>query len=285
MRQVTRKGLMTVAAATGVIAAAGGAAHADSGASGSSANSPGVLSGNTVSVPVHVPVNACGNTVDVVGVLNPAMGNSCGNKGGGSGAHGGGHRGHGHGAHGGHGGYGGSGSGSGGSGGSHAGGHTGGSPGVGSGNHVQAPIDLPVNVCGNSVDLIGIGNPAMDNDCANGSGYGSGHGSGGGRHTPPGGGHHTPPGSPEQPGSPSNPGHPGNPVEPGHPGSPVTPPGAGHQTPAGDNHPGTQTVTQPLGSAQLAQTGSDLPIGLVLPVGAGALLAGTVLYRRARASA
>ncbi|WP_405559527.1 chaplin [Streptomyces canus] len=275
MRQVTRKGLMTVAAATGVIAAAGGAAHADSGASGSSANSPGVLSGNTVSVPVHVPVNACGNTVDVVGLLNPAMGNSCGNKGG-SGAHGGGHRGHGHGGHGGHGG-----SGSGGSGGSHAGGHTGGSPGVGSGNHVEAPIDVPVNVCGNSVDLIGIGNPAMDNDCENGFG----NGSGGGRHTPPGGGNQTPPGSPEQPGSPGNPGNPGNPVEPGHPGSPVTPPGGGHQTPGGGNHPGTQTVTQPLGSAQLARTGSDLPIGLALPVGAGALLAGTVLYRRARASA
>ena len=34
MRQVTRKGLMTVAAATGVLAAAGGYAHADSGASG-----------------------------------------------------------------------------------------------------------------------------------------------------------------------------------------------------------------------------------------------------------
>jgi hypothetical protein len=56
-------------------------------------------------------------------------------------------------------------------------------------------------------------------------------------------------------------------------------------TPGGGNHPGTQTVTQPLGSAQLARTGSDLPIGLVLPVGAGALLAGAVLYRKARASA
>lgn len=158
---------------------------------------------------------------------------------------------------------------------------------MGSGNHVEAPIDVPVNVCGNSVDLIGIGNPAMDNDCGNGSG----NGSGGGRHTPPGGGHQTPPGSPEQPGSPGHPGHPGhpgnpgNPVEPGHPGFPATPPGAGHRTPVGGNHPGAQTVTQPLGSAQLAQTGSDLPIGLALPVGAGALLAGTVLYRRARASA
>ncbi|MFJ6389689.1 chaplin [Streptomyces sp. NPDC091972] len=268
MRQVTRKGLMTVAAATGVIAAAGGAAHADAGASGSSANSPGVLSGNTVSAPVHAPVNACGNTVNVVGVLNPAMGNSCANKGGGSGtpgsgnhggSHGGGHGGHGPGGHGGSGG-----TGSGGSGGSHAGGHTGGSPGVGSGNHVEVPVDAPVNVCGNSVDVIGVGNPAMGNECGSGSGQ------------------HTPPGGPEQPGTPEQP---GNPVEPGHPGSPATPPGARAVTPGGGNHPGTQTVAQPLGSAQLAQTGSELPIGLAVPVGAGALLAGAVLYRRARASA
>jgi hypothetical protein len=36
---------------------------------------------------------------------------------------------------------------------------------------------------------------------------------------------------------------------------------------------------------QLAQTGSDLPLGLALPAAAGAVLAGAVLYRRARASA
>ncbi|MFE2281551.1 chaplin, partial [Streptomyces sp. NPDC059454] len=80
MRQVTRKGLMTMAAATGVLAAAGGAAHADSGATGHAAGSPGVLSGNTVQAPVDVPVNVCGNTVDVVGLLNPSVGNSCANQ-------------------------------------------------------------------------------------------------------------------------------------------------------------------------------------------------------------
>jgi hypothetical protein len=95
MRQVTRKSLMTVAAATGVIAAAGGVAHADSGASGSSSDSPGVLSGNTVQAPVHVPVNVCGNTVNVVGILNPAVGNKCANQGGGSGTGHGGSGGHG----------------------------------------------------------------------------------------------------------------------------------------------------------------------------------------------
>ncbi|NUP16050.1 MAG: hypothetical protein HOZ81_08110 [Streptomyces sp.] len=73
------------------------------------------------------------------------------------------------------------------------------------------------------------------------------------------------------------------------PGTPGTPPATGVETPgggtSGGSHPGTRTVTQPLGSAQLAHTGSDLPLGLTLPVGAGALLAGAVLYRKARAAA
>lgn len=79
MRQVTRKSLITVAAAGGVLALGGGYAQADAGAGSTAANSPGVLSGNNVQVPVHVPVNVCGNTVDVVGVLNPAFGNKCAN--------------------------------------------------------------------------------------------------------------------------------------------------------------------------------------------------------------
>ncbi|MEV0637179.1 chaplin family protein [Streptomyces sp. NPDC050619] len=279
MRQVTRKGLMTVAAATGVIAATGGGAHADSGASGSSTNSPGVLSGNSVQAPVNAPVNVCGNTVNVVGLLNPAMGNKCVNTGvrsGGGGSSGG------YGGHDGHGGHGGSA----GSGGSQAGGHTGGSPGVGSGNHVEAPIDAPVNVCGNSVDIIGIGNTTTADDCANDGGYGGGHPG-----TPPGGDNGTtppgttPPGTPEQPGNPENP---GNPVEPSRPGSPTAPPTSDDRTPGDSSHanqPGAQSVVQPEGAAQLAHTGSDLAMGLVLPVGAGALLAGAVLYRKARVSA
>ncbi|MER7053270.1 chaplin [Streptomyces sp. NPDC000351] len=71
----------------GFLAAAGGAlvlggsgvAAADSGAQGAAVGSPGVASGNVVQVPVHVPVNVCGNTVNVVGLLNPAFGNSCAN--------------------------------------------------------------------------------------------------------------------------------------------------------------------------------------------------------------
>ncbi|WUU43511.1 chaplin [Streptomyces sp. NBC_00659] len=57
--------------------AAAGSAAADSGAEGAAVNSPGVLSGNVVQVPIHAPINVCGNTVDVVGLLNPAFGNAC----------------------------------------------------------------------------------------------------------------------------------------------------------------------------------------------------------------
>jgi hypothetical protein len=52
-------------------------AFADADAKGAAVGSPGVLSGNVVQVPVHVPVNVCGNSIDVIGLLNPAFGNTC----------------------------------------------------------------------------------------------------------------------------------------------------------------------------------------------------------------
>ncbi|QEV22414.1 chaplin [Streptomyces alboniger] len=55
----------------------GAPAFADAGASGAASNSPGVISGNVVQVPIHVPINLCGNTVDIIGLLNPAFGNTC----------------------------------------------------------------------------------------------------------------------------------------------------------------------------------------------------------------
>ncbi|MER5535767.1 chaplin [Streptomyces mirabilis] len=57
----------------------GAPAFADAGAEGAAVGSPGVLSGNVIQVPIHVPVNVCGNTVDVIALLNPAFGNSCAN--------------------------------------------------------------------------------------------------------------------------------------------------------------------------------------------------------------
>ncbi|WLQ68615.1 chaplin [Streptomyces glycanivorans] len=68
--------VMTVAAGAMVFAGAG-AASADTGAEGLAYGSPGVLSGNVVQIPVHVPVNACGNSLNIIGLLNPSLGNAC----------------------------------------------------------------------------------------------------------------------------------------------------------------------------------------------------------------
>ncbi|MFD5123228.1 chaplin [Streptomyces sp. NPDC058385] len=72
-----------VALGTGAVVISGaGLAMADAGAQGGAAVSPGVVSGDAVQVPVHVPVNLCGDTVDVIGLLNPAFGDACANLGG-----------------------------------------------------------------------------------------------------------------------------------------------------------------------------------------------------------
>ncbi|QHC28048.1 DUF320 domain-containing protein [Streptomyces sp. HF10] len=148
MRRATRNGVIAAVAASGAMALAWpvSAAFAADGASadGVAAGSPGLISGNGIQLPVDVPVNVCGNTVDVVGLLNPAMGNTCANEtggakggsttSGGAAAHGGAHH----------------------------------SPGVISGNGIQLPIDLPVNISGNSVNVVGLLNPAMGNTSVNG---------------------------------------------------------------------------------------------------------------------
>ncbi|AYL36145.1 chaplin [Streptomyces fungicidicus] len=71
----------TLALGTGAVVIGGaGMASAHAGAEGAAVHSPGVLSGNVIQAPVHAPVNVCGNTVNVVGFLNSAVGNHCVNK-------------------------------------------------------------------------------------------------------------------------------------------------------------------------------------------------------------
>ncbi|MFF3912272.1 chaplin [Streptomyces sp. NPDC001852] len=208
MRRATRNGVIAVAAASGAMAvalpvsaafAAGGAA-----ADGSAAGSPGLVSGNDIQLPVHVPVNVCGNTVDVVGLLNPAAGNACANRDAGK-------------------------AGSSPSAGAGAHGSTQDSPGVLSGNNVQLPVDLPVNVSGNSVDVVGVGNPAHGNRSVNGPG--------------------------EQPRTPR---HPHGPA-PRHPAPVQHQPGTPRPTTSALAHTGTD-VTAPAvaGSAALLLTGTVL---------------------------
>lgn len=79
MKNLKKAAAVTMIAG-GIIAAGAGAAsatgHGGAGAHGTAVGSPGVASGNVVQAPVHVPVNVVGNTVDVVGLLNPAFGNT-----------------------------------------------------------------------------------------------------------------------------------------------------------------------------------------------------------------
>ncbi|MGW1245993.1 chaplin [Streptomyces sp. NPDC002535] len=261
MRQIRRSGLATLLVTGGAIALSAGAAHADSGAQGAAVGSPGVGSGNTVQLPVHVPVNVCGNTVSVVGLLNPAFGNGCANRSAekepdGYGSEGGGRthkdmpgtpRG-GEQAGGSHSG-GSSDGGSSNGGGSTAETHVAGSPGVLSGNGLQLPVDLPVNISGNSVNVVGILNPVFGNTSVNG---------------------------------------------PSKPTPPVETPTPRPQTPV-RNVPVPQTETEtetakpvPLPAPQgetsnvaLASTGSD-SIGYAGAASAALLLGGALLYRRAR---
>ncbi|MFI5765018.1 MULTISPECIES: chaplin [unclassified Streptomyces] len=67
-----------LALASGALLVGGASvASADAGAQGLAAYSPGVGSGNLIQIPIHIPINACGNSINVIGLLNPAFGNTC----------------------------------------------------------------------------------------------------------------------------------------------------------------------------------------------------------------
>ena len=118
------------------------------------ANSPGLVSGNVFQMPIDAPLNVCGITANVVAVYDTAAGNKCANGGE-----------HGHGPMRPHSGY--------------AYGTPGPSVGAGAnavtanssgavtGNVVQVPIEAPVNACGDTVDVVGAFNSALDNRCVN----------------------------------------------------------------------------------------------------------------------
>ncbi|MFF4868993.1 chaplin [Streptomyces sp. NPDC090109] len=260
MRQIRRSGLATLLVTGGALALSAGAAHADAGAQGAAVGSPGVGSGNTVQLPVHVPVNVCGNTVNVVGLLNPAFGNGCANVSDGPGGYGSDEddgRSHAHkdepgtprgGEQGGGSGGGSQSGGSSNGGGSSAEGHAEGSPGVLSGNGLQLPVDVPVNVSGNSVNVVGIGNPSFGNTAVNG------------------------PAKPAQPIEKPTP-RPQTPVR--NIPAPQTVPPAPVPAPA----PAPQGVT---GEAALAHTGSADALGYAASGSVALLLGGALLYRRAR---
>ncbi|MER7199853.1 chaplin [Streptomyces sp. CB01635] len=71
--------IVTAALGAATVLAGAGVASADSDADGFAVGSPGFLSGNVIQVPIDVDANICGNSVNVIGLLNPAIGNYCSN--------------------------------------------------------------------------------------------------------------------------------------------------------------------------------------------------------------
>ncbi|MEV4439425.1 chaplin [Streptomyces sp. NPDC049577] len=72
------KAAVATAAVGATLAAAAGSAVADADAGGVAQHSPGVISGNVIQVPIHVPINICGNSIDIIiGLLNATSGNVC----------------------------------------------------------------------------------------------------------------------------------------------------------------------------------------------------------------
>lgn len=314
MRQVARKGILTAVATGSVLASTAGYAYASANADGVAAGSPGVGSGNAVQVPVDAPINVCGNTVDVVGLLNPAYGNQCGN----SAPHGDQHSGHGgqKGGQPGAGDQGGSaaqtgpgtpqqgswpgtpsmpgvpplpgnpggpvvnpptggdngstagngngptGNGPTGTAGSSASGVAAHSPGVGSGNTAQLPTDVPLNLCGNSGNVIGLLNPVMGNDCAN---------------------HEVAPVVTPAPGPQAPPVQ--TPPTQSMPGGTTRTGGVPAAVPvAAPAAAPALTASHPATVGRLAYTGAG-GIDVLAPAGLALLIAGGVLYRRSRAAA
>ncbi|MBO1414641.1 chaplin [Streptomyces sp. FH025] len=78
--QNVKKAAVLSAAAAGLVLGAAGSAAANSSAQGVAAGSPGVVSGNQIQVPLDIPINLCGNSINLVGLLNPAFGNTCVNS-------------------------------------------------------------------------------------------------------------------------------------------------------------------------------------------------------------
>lgn len=75
-----RRAIAATAVAGGLVLTGSTAALADAGASGAAVNSPGVLSGNVIQIPIHIPINICGNSINIIALLNPAFGNRCENR-------------------------------------------------------------------------------------------------------------------------------------------------------------------------------------------------------------
>ncbi|MFJ4712650.1 chaplin [Streptomyces sp. NPDC088785] len=147
------------------------------------------------------------------------------------------------------------------------------SPGLLSGNTVQAPVDIGVNLCGNTADVVGALNPATGNACA-GSGDASAAPTPVEEHLPP-----APPATPATPVTPEAPSTPAPPPTersvPNVPQASVPRPGPGH-----DVLSPVAAVRAPQARERLADTGADPNLLAAAAASAGLLVGGGILYRR-----
>ena len=75
LKKMIAAGAVTVASA-GVLMFGAGAAYAGGDEIETSGNGS-ILGGNQIVADLNIPVNVCGNTISVIGLLNPAFGNTC----------------------------------------------------------------------------------------------------------------------------------------------------------------------------------------------------------------
>ncbi|MEU6671958.1 chaplin [Streptomyces sp. NPDC046727] len=72
------RSITTTTVLTGVLALTGAAsAFAADPAPAVAVAVPGVVSGNVIEVPIGILSHVCGNNINVVGVLNVTLGNTC----------------------------------------------------------------------------------------------------------------------------------------------------------------------------------------------------------------
>ncbi|HIW63886.1 MAG TPA: chaplin [Candidatus Stackebrandtia excrementipullorum] len=124
-----RRTVQTGAIAAGLLLFAGGTASA---ADMTTAGNNGIANGNQVQAPIQVPINFCGNSIAVLGVA-------------GAGCDGG-----------------------------AVASNTGmstdmtsvGNQGIGNGNQVHAPIQVPINICGNAIAILGAAGAGCDGGAA-----------------------------------------------------------------------------------------------------------------------
>ncbi|MGP3952786.1 chaplin [Streptomyces sp. 7N604] len=73
------KAIAVTAAAGAVVAGVAGTAVASSDSKGAAVNSGGVISGNVIQIPLHIPINICGNNFNEgpLSIGNATIGNVC----------------------------------------------------------------------------------------------------------------------------------------------------------------------------------------------------------------